>query len=225
MSKAIKKTVNQFIKQYHINTVNYSTLKEVVKNIGFTIIEFNNIFNDKDVETVIQNLELCDTVLRSRGFTYADNNYRLLFINEDLSDDEKLYVISHELGHIVCEHYSASPIIGRDIKEEHEANEFSHYLLKQNSLRNLKLTITKHKKIVATVAISLVAILVIIVTVIAINQEQLYYGNCYITSTGNKYHKKDCIFVKDKTTVKRLTKEEYDVGKYEACDMCLPDKE
>lgn len=225
MSKAIKKAVNQFIKQHHITTINYSTLKEVVKTIGFTIIGFNNIFNDKDVETVIQNLRLSEAVSQSRGFTYVSKDYRLIFINEDLSDDEKTLVLSHELGHIVCEHFTTTPIIGKDVKEEYEANEFSHYLLNQNSLRNLKLTITKHKKKVAVVALSFVAILVTIVTVITINQEQSYYDNCYITSTGNKYHKKDCIFVKDKTTVKRLTKEEYDAGKYEACDMCLPDKE
>lgn len=225
MSNAIKKITNQFIKQHSISVVNYSTLKDVAKRIGYTIIEFNNIFNDKDVETVIQNLRLSEAVSQSRGFTYVSKDYRLIFINEDLSDDEKTLVLSHELGHIVCEHFTTTPIIGKDVKEEYEANEFSHYLLNQNSLRNLKLTITKHKKKVAVVALSFVAILVTIVTVITINQEQSYYDNCYITSTGNKYHKKDCIFVKDKTTVKRLTKEEYDAGKYEACDMCLPDKE
>lgn len=222
MSNAIKKTVNQFIKQHHITTINYSILKEVVKTIGFTIIEFNNIFNDKDVETVIQNLDLGDTVLRSRGFTYADKNYRLLFINEDLSNDEKLYVISHELGHIVCNHYSNSPIIGRDVKEEHEANEFSHYLLKQNFFRNLKLTITERKKVVTLAAVSLVAILVIIVTGIAINRKQSYYGDFYITTTGDKYHRAECIHVKNNNHVERLTKEQFESEEYEPCRTCLP---
>jgi len=222
MSKVIKNTVNKFIKQRHITTVNYSTLKEVVKNIGFTIIEFNNIFNDKDIETVIHNLNLGDDVLRSRGFTYADKNYRLLFVNEDLSDDEKLYVISHELGHIVCEHYSTSPIIGRDVKEEHEANEFSHYLLNQNAFYNLKLTITKHKKAVVLVASSIVAILVIIVAGIAINKEQSYYGDFYITTTGDKYHQPECIHVKNNNNIERLTKEQFESGEYEPCGTCLP---
>ena len=89
----------------------------MVKNIGFTVIEFNNIFNEKDIETVIQNLGLSETVLQSRGFTFTDKNYRLVFINEDLNDEEKLYVISHELGHIVCGHYTTTPIIGRDVRE------------------------------------------------------------------------------------------------------------
>ena len=66
MSNVIKKAVNQFIKKHRITNINYLALKEVVKNIGFTVVEFNNIFNDKDIETVIQNLRLEETVLHSR---------------------------------------------------------------------------------------------------------------------------------------------------------------
>ena len=85
MSETIKKTVNQFVKKHHITTINYSVLRDIIKTIGFTIIEFNAIFNDKDVETIIQNLNLDEGTLRSRGFTYTDKNYRLVFINEDLN--------------------------------------------------------------------------------------------------------------------------------------------
>lgn len=222
MSKAIKKTVNQFIKQHHIMTVHYSALKEVIKNIGFTIIEFNNIFNDKDVETVIQNLGLSETVLRSRGFTYADNNYRLVFINEDLNDDEKLYVLSHELGHIVCEHFTAGPMIGRDVKEEHEANEFSHYLLKQNSLRNLRFALVKRKKIVTICASLLFVILALVIAGRIINKETSYYGDFYITTTGRKYHQAECIHVKNNNNIERLTKEQFESGEYGPCGTCLP---
>ncbi len=222
MSNAIKKITNQFIKQHSISVVNYSTLKDVAKRIGYTIIEFNNIFNDKDVETVIQNLRLSEAVSQSRGFTYVSKDYRLIFINEDLSDDEKTLVLSHELGHIVCEHFTTTPIIGKDVKEEYEANEFSHYLLNQNASCNLKLTITKHKKTVVLVASSIVAILVIIVAGIAINKERSYYGDFYITNTGDKYHQAECIHVKNNNNIERLTKEQFESGEYESCGTCLP---
>lgn len=222
MSNVIKKVVNQFIKQHHITTVSYLTLKEVVKNIGFTVIEFNNIFNDKDIETVIQNLGLDETVLHSRGFTYTDNNYRLIFINEDLSDEEKLYVISHELGHIVCNHYSTSPIIGRDVKEEHEANEFSHYLLKNNFLRNFKIAISEHKRMAIVLASVLFVILGLVVAGLVINKEKSYYGDFYITTTGDKYHQADCIHVKNNNNIERLTKEQFESEEYKPCGTCLP---
>lgn len=128
MSETIKKTVNQFVKKHHITTVSYSVLRDIIKTIGFTIIEFNAIFNHKDVETIIQNLNLDEGTLRSRGFTYTDKNYRLIFINEDLNDDEKMYVLSHELGHIVCGHYTTAPIIGRDLLRETSITNLSVYM-------------------------------------------------------------------------------------------------
>lgn len=222
MSNVVRQAVNQFIKQNRITTINYLALKEVVKNIGFTVIEFNNIFNDKDIETVIQNLGLNETVLQSRGFTYTDKNYRLVFINEDLSNEEKLYVISHELGHIVCNHYSTSPIIGRDVKEEHEANEFSHYLLKNNLLRNFKIAISEHKRM----AIALISVLFVISSLVVagfvINKEKSYYGDFYITTTGGRYHQADCIHIKNHNNIERLTKEQFESKEYKPCGTCLP---
>ncbi len=217
-----KTTVRQFIKKHRISAVNYAELKKVVTKLGFTVVEFNNIFNDKDVETIIQNLKLEEAVLNSRGFTYTDKDYRLVFINEDLSDDEKMYVISHELGHIICEHYTAAPIIGRDVKEEHEANEFSHYLLKNSSLRRLGLAVSKHKKRVAIFASVLLIILALVVVGIIIDKEKAYYGEFYITTTGCKYHQAECIHVKNNNNIERLTKEQFETGEYEPCRTCLP---
>lgn len=225
MSKAIKKTVNQFIRSHSLSVIDYAALKTAAEALGYTVIEFNNIFNDPDVETVINNLKLDDAVSNSRGFTYADSNYRLLFVNEDLNNDEKLLILSHELGHIVCGHFSTAPIIGKDVQEEHEANEFSHYLLNQNSVRRLRLALSNHRK-TATVVTALAIATALFVSVWSmIKKEQSYYGEYYITNSGDKYHKKDCIFTKDKNSVKRLTIEEFEQGIYEACDMCLPDKQ
>lgn len=222
MDKNIKKVSNQFIKKHRITNVDYPTLKQIVDNMGFTVIEFNNILNDKDVETVVQNLGLEETILHSRGFTYADNNHRLVFVNEDLNDDEKLYVISHELGHIICEHFTRSPIIGMDVKEEYEANEFAHYLLEQDFSRNLTSVIRKRKKTVIVFSSILLAILILFVTLLAVNKEKSYYGDYYITATGAKYHEANCIHIKNKNNIRRLTKEQFESGEYGPCMVCIP---
>lgn len=52
-----------------------------------------------------------------------------------------------------------------------------------------------------------------------------YYGEYYITSTGNKYHDKDCGYVKGKDNIERLTVEQYESGEYEPCGKCLPSEE
>lgn len=68
----------------------------------------------------------------------------------------------------------------------------------------------------------ILSILIGMVAVGVIQKQQSYYGDYYITSSGNKYHEKECIFVKDKTNVQRLTKEQFDSGEYDPCQMCLP---
>ena len=82
--------------------------------------------------------------------------------------------------------------------------------------------VRKHKKAVICCILALVIAFASIVAINIINTEKQYYGEYYITSSGNKYHEEGCIFVKDKTNVQRLTKEQFESGEYEPCQMCLP---
>lgn len=122
----------EFLKEYRLNKVTLEALRSIIQSQGYTIVEFNHIFNDEYVATLIQALELDAMVEKSRGFTYADRKRRLVFLHEDLSDSEKLLVLAHEEGHIYCEHFSSAAIIGRDVAQEHEANEFTHYILNRS---------------------------------------------------------------------------------------------
>lgn len=222
MDDNIKKLAKTFIKKYKLTSIDYSALKNVASKIGYTVIEFNSIFNEKDVETVIQNLELSENALKSRGFTYVSTEYRLIFVNEDLNDEEKLLILSHELGHIACGHFSTAPIIGNDVKDEHEANEFSHYLLNQSGFRKMKNAIAVHRKAFIASVVILCLIIGSLTAYLIIRNRNVYEDNLYITSTGECYHKKECIFVKNKTNIKKLTKKEFESGTYSSCDMCLP---
>lgn len=224
MNRQIKNKVKRFVSQYKVDKVSYTSLKKAAEEMGYTIVEFNRISNDKNVETIINSLKLGDIVLRSKGFTYADEDYRLIFINESLSENEKILVLSHEIGHIYCSHLDAASIIGKDVRDEYEANEFSHYLLNQSVWQKMRQTFLKHKRVAVAAVIILALGTAVGVTTAVYMKEQSYYGSYYITETGNKYHKKDCIFVKSKTNTRRLTEEEFDSGKYEPCKMCLPSK-
>lgn len=222
-NKSIKKLTHNFINKNRLISVDYSTLERTTESLGYTIIYFNCISNDADVETIIQNLKLHDAISKSRGFTYTDKDYRLVFINENLNDDEKRLVLSHELGHIACEHFTTAPIIGNDVKEEHEANEFSHYLLNQNFTFKLIGLIWKCPKIFIGIALILTLSITAIVVFVSVKKEQSFYGNYYITPTGVKYHQLECIHVKYHKKVERLTKEQFATGEYGPCGTCLPE--
>ena len=217
-----KEKARQFLRQYGMQEVNLNNLKSAIIKQGYTIVEFNNIFNDENVTALVDALNLSDYIEHSKGFTYADKNYRLIFLHEDLSEDEKLIVLAHEAGHIYCEHFKAIPIIGKDIQEEHEANEFSHYLLHPRSFLHFLNILKKYKKLSISIGV-LIAMLIIGALVGAkVYKERSYFGDFYITEAGSKYHKPECIFIKNKTNVHRMTKEEFENGEYEPCKICLP---
>ena len=222
MKNDIKAKAKLFLNEYKLSEVTLSDLRRIIQSQGYTIVEFNHIFNDENVTTLIESLGIEDAIDKSRGFTYADRQRRLVFLHEDLSDDEKRLVLAHEEGHIYCGHLSTHPIIGKDVVEEHEANEFTHYILNVGASRKLENVIRKNKKVLSIVAALLIVFAIGLIVFTAVRKEQSYYGEYYLTSTGNKYHEEKCIFVKDKTNIHRMTIDEFESGDYEPCDICLP---
>ena len=157
ISSEIKQTVNSFRKEFQLREITYQTLAAVFERQGFTVIEFNPVINDLDVAAIIKNLHLEQQVLYSKGFLYTDANYRLVFVNEKLNEDEKTLVLAHEQGHYYCGHASSTTIVGRDVQEEHEANEFVHYLMKKPVSTKIKTFFIAHKKHLKFIRLSLLS--------------------------------------------------------------------
>lgn len=221
MDNSIKSKVRAFRSQFKLSDVTLESLKSVIQQQGYTIIEFNNIANGENVSALLSALGLQPLAERSKGFTYADSKYRLVFLHEALSDREKLMVLSHEEGHIYCGHLASSPVLGRDVVEEHEANEFSHYLLRRSAWQTLGYMLKARRKASLAIIAAVALILVGCFAVYKAHCENTYFGEYYITSTGNKYHDKACGYVKGKDSVSRLTVEQYESGEYEPCGKCL----
>lgn len=222
MDNEIKKKATSFLKEYGLQNVTLENLRSVIQKQGYTIVEYNNIFNSENVATLINALGLEDFCEHSKGFTYADTKRRLVFLHEDLSYEEKRMVLAHEEGHIYCNHLTSTPILGRDVIDEHEANEFAHYLLNPSRFSKIKHILHRNQKIVLISTIGLALLAAAVVALCYTHKQQSYYGEYYITESGSKYHEKDCIFVKDKTNVRRITIEEFESGEYEPCRICLP---
>lgn len=220
-SREIKRRTKKLIKEFDIREVNYESLKKVIGRLGYTVVEFNHILNDGDVAALVSALNLSDKIACSRGFTYADRNYRIVFVHEDLSESEKLLVLSHETGHICLDHMAMASEIGRDVREEYEANEFSHFLLNRGKLDKSRSWLYRHKLIVILIVAGIAAAITVGAAVSRAGADDKYYGEYYITKTGTKYHKKDCKYLQGKTKIRRMTTEEYESGEYEPCSVCI----
>lgn len=199
--------------------VNSSALLDALKQQGFTVIFFNGVDDTEDIVSLVTLLELTEQIHCSKCFTYQDDKQRLVFINEGLSEDERTIVLSHEEGHIVSGHMTKNNVFGENVLQEHQANQFAHYLLKDKNGK------ARQRKI--TISFCVVLAILILGTILYLrNQrdEAVYTEDLYRTETGSKYHVRSCMYIKDKTNVYRLTKEEFYSGEYEQCEACRPDE-
>lgn len=213
-----KRKAGEFLKKYRLREITPGQITDILEQSGYTVAEFGS---NKDSDTIIRELKLRGYADNSRGFTYADSNYRIVFVSEGLTAEEKLIVLCHEMGHIFCGHIGTSAIIGSDVTQEYEANEFVHRLLNPTFFERAGAAIRKHR--IRTLLCSVLAVLAVIIAVTAVHEahERTYYGEYYVTASGTKYHTEDCYIIKDKTNVRRLTNDDINKGKYEPCEICI----
>lgn len=219
MTKQVRKIAGEYLRRQISGAVTSEKVISALQSQGYTVVPFNAVSNSRDISELAALLGVGEYLRSSKGFTYADSNNRIVFLNEDLSEEERVYVLLHEQGHILCRHLCEGNILGNDVVQEHEANEFVHFVL----YPTLGMKIAQRRKQIIILLSAIIAAVTIIALIGAVNQQKTYYGEYYITETGHKYHKADCVFVKNKTNVRRLTEEEFGSGEFEACEMCLPE--
>lgn len=210
-----KKSVKEFKRKYKLKEINRESLSAVLEKQGFTIIPFGRYTNSGSVDFLITALRVTEYIQSCCCFTYQDEKYRLVFLNEELADEEAAIVLAHEEGHIWHEHTVQEAVFGNHVKQEFQANEFAHYLLKND--RNQK----RYRRCAAVLVLCM-TFLVWGKQAKLSNDEKIYTENYYRTEAGKKYHLENCIYIKSKNNVEKLTKEEYESGEYEPCVVCIP---
>lgn len=123
------RAARDFIKKYKVASISPDTLKGILDTLGYTVIYFNSISNTKQVEKLLKSIGMKDFSRNAAAFTYMDKNLRLVFLQENLSDNEQSILLCHELGHIVMDNVTKNTTIGQSIISEQSANEFAHYLV------------------------------------------------------------------------------------------------
>lgn len=214
-----KKQAALFKKKYKVKVISSKELVRALGDQGYAVIEYNGVKENPDVEVLRDELNLETWMKQSRCFTYQDDKYRLIFLQEGLTEEEQQIVLAHEIGHIWNNHLLKGGVIGDDVFQEYEANEFAHFLLTD------KRGIIKRTKIIAIcVVLALILGISVGIALKGKRDKAIYTDDLYRTESGSKYHIRDCIYIKDKTDVYRLTIEEFNSGKYEPCEACKPDE-
>lgn len=220
----VKKHSRKFLKKYKLSSLTTEASRAILQQQGYTLVRFNNLENRPDVGVLITSLGVEETAKRSKGFTYADSNFRLVFVHEGLPDEEECLVLAHEEGHIFLNHIAHAPILGCDVQEEFEANEFARYVTAPPKTHKIGMWIRKHKEATFVLALAMIVAIVAGTMMLQSKVEPSYWTDYYITETGAKYHRENCIHIKGKDHIKKLTKQQLESGVYKPCAVCLPNE-
>ena len=223
IGKDIRYKAKNLLLEYGISKVTLENLIYIIEDQGFEIIEYSQRDCSDSVWTVLNTLNLTAYAESGKAFAYKCGKSKLLFVCEEMTADEKLYALAHEEGHIIFGHLCNGACDGNAVEEEYVANEFAHYLLHPPLLLKFATTVKRNKKKALWVALIALALAVIIPITVSVIQSRSYYGEYYVTESGTKYHEKECMTIKDRSNVRRLTEKDYYSGDYEPCHVCLPE--
>ena len=226
---AIRQKASDFFKKFSVGQLSLDSLLKVFQNQGFDIIEYSCSKNSESINALISALDIQKYLSDGKAFAYKSDDIKLIFICEDLTADEKLYALAHEEGHVFCGHLRNGNVL-YSVEEEREANEFAHYILHPNVFQRAKIFIKENKKIsIATICLVLATIIIISYSIHIFTSKdkpvysETYNGNYYITQSGTKYHRNDCVYVQGRKT-QILTEKKLESGNYEPCKVCLPNE-
>lgn len=225
------------IKHKHYLLDNYTDLQRIIEFNQFTIIEYRKHTNSEPVSELIKRLGVENEIKQNDSFLYINNNLKFLFINTDVSDEDKCALLRHELGHICDPDFKNSAIHYSKIKKEEFANEFSCYIKNSGVCFIAYIFIMKKWKLL----VSLMALIICILGFSFINNNPIIPptkpvigdastsvtsdGIYYVTSSGKKYHRKNCIIIKYKNNLTKIQLNDAVTDGYKPCLICNPEEE
>lgn len=249
-----KKKAIRFVRRYKLkkNSLTCETMKDILKRQGFLLFRHNKFGRSSDkVEAVLQSLQLTDYAEGKDGFVYASSTDKAVFTNCQLGEDEELYVLLHEEGHIACNHPVQHGVLAyNDVLCEQEANAFAFYVMQYLKHKNLYRLASVACALLLAVGISfaahapsstsaLTAVSNPISTVPKLATTQVSMKNSasspvmndtginetrvYVAKTGTVYHKETCSYISGHSGVREMTIDTAEILDLPPCSRCRPD--
>ncbi len=214
-----KTLADQFLWEHKVSRITLDNLLFFIEERGFEVIDFSTNDNSSSTNAIFEQLGVDHLSECNSAFLYSNGELRYVFINEELDETEKLYALAHEFGHLQCGHVSFGPFTHGTFEQEHQANEFAHYLLHPSAKHFVHTWIYEHKLL--TIIIGIVLLLCIAsIPVTQYVQSKKYHDYYYVTDGGEHYHLEGCYYIQGKDA-HRMTEEEFDSGKYTPCKICF----
>lgn len=216
MRNNISKTANKFIKNLK-GEVDFLNVEDCLLNqYGFKIIFYNSPSDDAE----LIRYGMVEKAKNTNAFTYL-GTAKIIFINNNASSEDKLYLLLHETGHIILEHFSNNNLLLKSkLQLDIEADAFAYAVL--NPPNNSKLI----SCIAGFIAIAFLSFYIGYTQApVQIQPASVTYQTTtqqvYITATGKKYHRSNCKYVKGKDNIAVIDKKQADKT-HSPCSVCNP---
>lgn len=198
----------------------FEDLVRIIEAECFTVIPYKKYNNSKEVTVLIQRLGVENEIENNDSFIYIRNNLRLVFVNSDVSAEDRCALLRHELGHILDPDFRGGDLSSSAVKKEEFANEFSYHFKNPGFLVRVRQLLNKKTTIIVCTAV-LIVCAGILSAVYILNNMNFVGDTYYITPGGEKYHRSFCITVKNRIDLREVSVECAAEEGYEPCLLCI----
>ena len=211
MKNPVIRAAHKFINKTLKGKTDINSITMYLQSKGYSVTMYAN----EEEDELIAKHELDSRVKIIHAFTVVENNSKFVYVNNALSAENKTYSILHETGHIVLGHLDSEDIVVNERRREMEAEAFAYTVLnpQRQNRTILALLITL---IILTFA-NLIPMQSAVETASFMDAQIEYV---YITPSGKKYHRDNCMHVrgKDCTVLSEMEAQK----NYEPCLVCNP---
>ena len=214
MSNKVKKAANKFYKKLK-GSITFETVESYLKRIGYRVILFNTPSGDAELERY----NLVEMAQQADAFTYSATA-KIIFINNLLSAEDKLYALLHEIAHIILKHLEIERLSTHSsILLDIDADAFVHYLLNPQQSPSKSVAVCSFLAIAATSAIFYNPTMN--TNTASVSNIVTQSNNIvYITSTGEKFHTANCGTITGRAMAQITRTEALKI--HDPCSMCNP---
>lgn len=202
--KQIEKAAKKFLFGVRGN-VDFVSSEAYINAFGYRVYFYNTAVGDREIERY----SLGEKAARVKAFAFC-GPAKLIFIDGNASAEDKLYLLLHEIGHIVLGHLDDGRLMARSgILCDIDANCFAHCVLNP---------VKKGGRRIAAVAACVLLISSwawYASTIPGTPQKEVY-----ITATGAKYHKNGCVHIRG--TENAVIGKSEAQKLFEPCAVCNP---
>ena len=123
----ICKNSKKFVKKYKLQhgELRLWELNQIACSFGYEIRHFDP--NSPEQLDAFLKMKVDQSAISKKAFTYNKDSKKIIFIKTALEEDDEIFLLLHELGHIYLRHTSWDNL--SDVEQERAANDFANQVL------------------------------------------------------------------------------------------------